>query len=47
MLRQIDAKIARLCSARRDRAAALNRIRCDLAQAQKAEPAAPDNDERS
>ena len=42
MIRQIDAKLARLDSARRDRAAALNRIRCELARALAAEPAAPE-----
>ena len=45
MLRQIDAKISRLCSARRDRAAALDRIRCELARAMKAEPVASESHE--
>ena len=46
MLRQLDAKLARLGSARRDRAAALNRIRCELARALTAEPAAPESHEQ-
>jgi len=46
MIRQIDDKLARLGSTRRDRAAALNRIRCELARDLTAEPAAPDRDER-
>jgi hypothetical protein len=44
MIRQIDDKIYRLSAARRDRAAALNRIRCELARAT-TEPAAPDSHE--
>jgi hypothetical protein len=46
MLRQIDNKLARLDSARCDRAAALNRIRCELARALAAEPVAPARHER-
>ena len=38
MIRRIDEKLARLGSARRDRAAALNRIRCELVRAQEAAP---------
>jgi len=45
MLRQIDDKIARLGSARLVRLAALNRIRCELVRAIKAEPVAPDHHE--
>jgi hypothetical protein len=41
MIRQIDEKLSRLGSARHDRAAALNRIRCELVRAAKAEQAAP------
>ncbi len=43
MIRQIDDKIARLGNARRNRADALRNIRCELARAQSAEPAAPDH----
>lgn len=46
MIRQIDGKLARLSSARRDRAGALNRIRCELARALPAEQVAPENHER-
>ena len=46
MLHHLDDRLARLGSARRDRAAALNRIRCELARALAAEPAAPENDEQ-
>ena len=45
MLRQVDEKLARLGSARRDRAAALNRIRCELTRALAAESAAPERDD--
>lgn len=40
MIRQIDEKLSRLDAARHDRVAALNRIRCELVRAQKAESAA-------
>jgi hypothetical protein len=46
MIRQIDEKLARLGSARCDRAAALNRIRCELVRARRAEPAAPEGHEQ-
>ena len=46
MIRQIDEKLTRLGSARRDRAAALHRIRCELARAT-AEPAAPEKYEHT
>jgi hypothetical protein len=45
MIRQIDEKLARLGSARRDRAEALKKIRCELVRALQAEPAAPALDE--
>lgn len=45
-IHQIDEKLARLGSARRERAAALNRIRCELARALVAEPAASENHEQ-
>ena len=45
MLRQIDDKLARLATARRERAAALQRIRCEIARAIGAEPAAPERRE--
>jgi hypothetical protein len=45
MIRQIDEKLSRLGSARRDRATALKRIRCELVRALQAEPAAPALDE--
>jgi hypothetical protein len=41
MIRQIDEKLSRLGSARRDRATALKRIRCELVRAAKAEQDAP------
>ncbi len=40
MIRQIDDKLTRLNSARTQRVAALNRIRCELAHASSAEQAA-------
>ena len=40
MIRQIDEKLLRLDSARRNRMAALKRIRCELAQAHEAKQAA-------
>jgi len=46
MIRQIDEKLTRLGTARRDRAAALNRIRCELARALIAGPAAPESHEQ-
>jgi septal ring factor EnvC (AmiA/AmiB activator) len=46
MIRQIDEKISRLGAARRDRAAALQKIRSELARALTAGPAAPDCHER-
>lgn len=46
MIREIDDKLSRLGSARRDRAAALKRIRCELARALIAEPAAPESHEQ-
>jgi len=42
MIRQIDSKLARLDSGRRERAAALKRIRCELYRAHRAEKSAPD-----
>jgi hypothetical protein len=42
MIRQIDDKISRLSSARSERIAALNRIRCELARALSAEQVATD-----
>jgi hypothetical protein len=45
MIRQIDEKLSRLGSARRDRATALKRIRCELVRAAKAEQAAPDSND--
>lgn len=47
MIRQIDAKLTRLGSARRERAAALNAIRCELVRASKAAPVVPVPDERT
>jgi hypothetical protein len=47
MIRQIDEKLARLGSARCARAAALNRIRCELVRALRAEPATPDYHEHN
>lgn len=41
----IDDKISRLTLARRVRVIALNRIRCELARAQGAEPAVPESHE--
>lgn len=46
MIRQIDEKLARLGSARRERAAALKRIRCELVRAHEAEQPAPDFNEK-
>ena len=46
MIHQIDGKIARLSAARRARAEALARIRCELAGAHMARPAAPDDHEQ-
>ena len=46
MIRQIDEKLARLGSARRDRAAALKNIRCELVRALQAEQAASDHHAR-
>jgi hypothetical protein len=45
MIRQIDDKLSRLNSARIERVAALNRIRCELARALSAEQAASDRHE--
>ena len=45
MIWQIDDKLARLNSARIERVAALNRIRCELARALRAEQAASDSHE--
>lgn len=42
MIRQIDEKLARLGAARRERANALKRIRCDLARSISAEPVTPE-----
>lgn len=42
MIRQIDDKLTRLNSARTERVAALNRIRCELARALSAEQDAAD-----
>jgi hypothetical protein len=42
MIHQIDEKLLRLDSARRDRAEALQKIRSELVRALKAEPAAAD-----
>ena len=47
MLRQIDDKLARLDSARNERANALNRIRHELVFALKGEQAVPASDERA
>ena len=41
MIADIDSKIARLGAARHERLAALNRIRCEIVRALKAEPVAP------
>ena len=46
MIRQIDEKLSRLGSARRERANALKVIRCELARAQRGEPDAPEQDEQ-
>lgn len=46
MIRQIDEKLNRLGSARRERANALKAIRCELARAQEAGPLAPEIYER-
>lgn len=47
MIRQIDDKLSRLNSARTDRVAALNRIRCELARALSAEQVASDRHEHA
>ena len=43
MIFQIDDKLARLGSARRDRANALRNIRCELVRALEAEQVAPES----
>lgn len=45
MIQQIDDKLTRLNSARIERVAALNRIRCELARALSAEQAAAERHE--
>lgn len=47
MIQQIDDKIVRLGTARRDRVSALTKIRSELARPAKAGQAAPDYDDRN
>jgi hypothetical protein len=47
MIRDIDDKLSRLNSARKERAAALNRIRCELVRAHNAEQVASARHERA